>query len=188
MKVVIRDLTEENLKDAPKWSQHPFSCKYCLYWEYPEECIDPTKENREEVFKKKLEWLRKTRGDFGNCGKILYVDGVAAGYTQYAPPDFLPHSFSYPSGPPSQNAVLISCLFIPKEDFRGLGLGSLLLGNILDELKKREIGAVETFARRGKPDNPSGPVEFYLKNGFRVHKNSSEFPLMRLELSTTPHI
>lgn len=181
MKVVIRDLTEENLKDTPKFTGHPFSCKYCVYWEYPEE-FDQAKKVGEELLEKKLEWFKKTRGDFGNCGKILYVDGNAAGYAQYAPPEFLPNSFSYPSGPPSQNAVLISCLFIPGKDFRGLGLGSLLLKTILDELKKREFGAVETFARSGKANNPSGPVEFYLKNGFRIHKNSSEFPLMRLEL------
>ncbi|MCX7785984.1 MAG: hypothetical protein N2201_07195 [candidate division WOR-3 bacterium] len=44
MRVKIVNLTEENLLDAPQWDAHPVSCKYCIYWEYPEECIDPKKE------------------------------------------------------------------------------------------------------------------------------------------------
>jgi hypothetical protein len=46
----------------------------------------------------------------------------------------------------------------------------------------RGIRAVETFARKGQEDNPSGPVEFYLRNGFRVFRDDPEYPLMRLEL------
>ncbi len=59
-------------------------------------------------------------------------------------------------------------------------MGSQLLQNIIDDLKKREIEAVETFARKGKPDNPSGPVKLYLRNGFRIQKDDKEFPLMRI--------
>jgi hypothetical protein len=46
----------------------------------------------------------------------------------------------------------------------------------------RGFEAVETFARKNNPNNPSGPVEFYLKNGFRVLRDDPEFPLMKLEL------
>ncbi len=42
--------------------------------------------------------------------------------------------------------------------------------------------ALETFARRGDPENPSGPVDFYLTNGFKVRNDDLEFPLMRLDL------
>lgn len=49
------------------------------------------------------------------------------------------------------------CLFIPQEEFRKLGLGSQLLHNIIDDLRRKGIKAVETFARKSKPDNPSGP-------------------------------
>lgn len=182
MKIEVVNLTKENLKDAPEWESHPFSCKYCIWWEFPEECTDPTKEKKENVFKRKLEWLRNTNKIFGNCGKIGYVDGKPAGYAQYAPPKLLPHSADYESGPLSDDVVLISCLFIPQKGVRGLGLGTRILRSIIDDLRKREIEAVETFARKGKPNNPSGPVEFYLRNGFRIHKDDIEFPLMRLDL------
>jgi GNAT superfamily N-acetyltransferase len=182
MKTKIVNLTEENLRDAPEWETHPFSCKYCIWWEFPERCIDPAKEKKEEVIQKKLKWLRDTNRLFGNCGKILYVNDKGVGYSQYAPPKFLPHSADYQAGPPSKDAVLISCLFIPPREFRGLGLGSQLLQSIISDLRARRINAVETFARKSKTDNPSGPMEFYLRNGFGIYKDDKEFPLMRLEL------
>ncbi len=182
MKIEVVNLTEENLRGAPEWESHPFSCKYCIYWEFPEECIDPAMERKEDMIRKKLKWLRSTYQDFGNCGKMIYVDGKPAGYAQYAPPGLLPRSADYHSGLPSDDAVLISCLFIPHQEFRGLGLGSRLLQSIINDLRKREIRAVETFARKGKSNSPSGPVEFYLKNRFRIHKDDIEFPLMRLDL------
>ena len=53
---------------------------------------------------------------------------------------------------------------------------------MMDELRDRGTGAVETFARRSSADNPSGPIEFYLKHGFAVQKDDSDFPLVRLKL------
>ncbi|MEM2979776.1 MAG: GNAT family N-acetyltransferase [Thermoproteota archaeon] len=182
MHVEIVSLTEENLIDAPEWGEHPFSCKYCIYWEFPEECVDPSRESRERMLAKKLSWLRSVRNLFGDCGKIMYVDGKPVGYAQYASPKTLPLSAEYSSGPPSGDAVLISCLFIAHKEYRGRGLGKQLLQSIIEDLRKRGVKAIETFARRNNPDNPSGPVEFYLKNGFRIFRDDSEFPLMRLEL------
>ncbi|HIH96737.1 MAG TPA: hypothetical protein HA348_04550 [Thermoplasmata archaeon] len=182
MKIEVVNLTEENLRDVPEWESHPFSCKYCIYWEFPEECIDPAMERKEDRIRKKLKWLRSTYQDFGNCGKMLYVNGKSAGYAQYAPPRLLPRSADYHSGLPSDDAVLISCLFIPHQEFRGVGLGSRILQSIIDDLGKRETKAVETFARKGESNSPSGPAEFYLKNRFRIHKDDKEFPLMRLNL------
>jgi len=182
MKIDVVNLTEDNLRDAPEWDSYPFSCKYCIYWEFPEECIDPAKERREGIIRKKLRWLRDTNRVFGNCGKIIYANGKPAGYAQYAPGEFFPRSAYYKSGPPNHDAVLISCLFIPQREFRGIGLGNQLLQDIIGDLKRRRIKIVETFARKGKPDNPSGPVEFYLRNCFKIHKDDIEFPLLRLML------
>ena len=182
MNIRIANLTEDNLKDAPEWSGHPFSCKYCVYWEYPEECTDPATEQREEMFVKKLGWLQRVTKAFGVCGRLVYGDEEPVGYAQYAPPQYLPGSAGYAAEPPSDDAVLISCLFIPEAKSRGLGIGSQLLRSAIDELKKEKKRAIETFARRGNPDNPSGPVEFYLANGFQIHRDDKEFPLMRLDL------
>ncbi len=180
MNVEIVSLTEENLVEAPEREEYPFSCKYCLYWEFPEGCIELKR--KEDLLAKKLDWLRNARSSFGDCGKIMYVDGKPIGYAQYAPPKMLPLSAKYPSGPPSEDTVLIACLFIAQKEYRRLGLGRKLLQRIIEDLRKRGIKAVETFARKNDPNNPSGPIEFYLKNGFRVFRDDPEFPLMRLEL------
>ncbi|MEO0096391.1 MAG: GNAT family N-acetyltransferase [candidate division WOR-3 bacterium] len=181
MQIKIANLILGNLGDAPEWNSHPYSCKYCIYWEYPEECIDPEKEKKEKNLQKKIAWLKNTLIKFGNCGKILYVNKRPVGYAQYAPPEFLPNAFRYPIKP-DDDAVLISCLFIVQRDFRRIGLGTKLLQSIISDLLNRKIKAVETFARKNNPENPSGPVNFYLKNGFKIHKDDKEFPLMRLEL------
>lgn len=181
MKIEVVDLKEENLTDTPEWESHPYSCKYCIYWEFPEACVDPT-EKKEELIRKKLEWLRNTRKAFGNCGRIIYVNERPVGYAQYALPQFLPHSTDYQSGPPSKDAVLISCLFIPPRELRRTGLGSRLLQSISNDLRKRGVKAVETFARKSVAENPSGPMQFYVRHGFKICRDDREFPLMRLEL------
>ena len=179
----IASLTEANLTDAPEWDSHPFSCKYCIYWECPGECVDPATEQRQALLGKKRSWVQAVTKEFGTCGKLVYSDRQPVGYAQYAPPRYLPGSAGYASGPPSDDAVLISCLFIPQARYRKLGIGSQLLDSIIDELKReKKKRAVETFARRFRADNPSGPVEFYLKNGFVVHRDDGEFPLVRLDL------
>lgn len=58
----------------------------------------------------------------------------------------------------------------------------MLLNAILEDLEKRDIKTVEAIARKNNPENPSGPVEFYLANKFIIYKDDKEFPLVRLEL------
>lgn len=182
MNIEIVNLTEENLMDAPEWPAHPFSCKYCIYWEYSEEPADAKAQRKEEMLSRKLLWLRRTLKEFGNCGKLLYADGKGIGYAQYAPAVHLPNAAEYDSGPPTDDAVLIACLFIAQKPYGRSGLGRRLLHSIIDDLRTRGVRAIETFARKGDPENPSGPAQFYLRNGFRILRDDREFPLMRLDL------
>lgn len=180
--IEIVNITEQNLLDAPEWQGHPFSCKFCLSWEFPEECPDPMAEVKEERLKRKQEWLRQVNQEFGNCGKLVYVDRKAVGFAEFAPARFLPNAAEYQSGPVSDDAVLIPCLFIPEKKYQHRGLGSMLVQNILNELRSRGIKAVETFSRKSSSANPSGPVEFWQKHGFAILHDDPEFPLLRLEL------
>jgi len=182
MRIEIVNLTEENLVDAPEWPTYPFSCKYCTYWEYPEENAGSAAEKKAVMIQRKLAWLKRVNSEWGNCGKIAYSDGQPIGYAQYAPARYLPRSADYDSGPASEDAVLISCLFIPNRAFRGIGIGSRLLLSIVDDLRQRREKAIETFARKGSADNPSGPVELYLTQGFAIFRDDKEFPLARLNL------
>jgi len=181
LKIEILPLQEENMKDCPEWRNHPYSCKYCLYWQFPELTLNLTRE-KEKAFQEKLKWLQGVQDTFGNCGKLLYLDGKCVGFAQYAPPRFLPQVKDYSARPVSKDCVFISCLFIPERENQGKGLGKMILQSILEDLKERDFKAVETFPRRGSSENPSGPVEFYRIQGFKIIKDDPEFPLLRWEL------
>lgn len=172
----IKDITNENLDEIPE------PCKSCVYWEYPEGF---GKISVEEAFRKKKEWFKNALEGFGTCGKIAYVNEKPVAYSQYAPPKLLLQTESYGSKKldTSEGTIFLSCLFITSPKHRGKGLGSKILKEIISELKNRKFKALETFARVGSANNPSGPAEFFLRHNFHVkEKISSEYVLVRLEL------
>jgi GNAT superfamily N-acetyltransferase len=177
MDIRIAELSEKNVKDTFEWGIYPYSCKYCLYWECPEEALI-----KEEAFNKKVEWLRRVKKEFGDCGKLVYVDGKNIAYAQFAPSEFLPNINNYEAGVPDKEAVIISCLFVEDKNYRRMGIGRKLLSLIVDDFKLRGVKILETFARKGNSENPSGPCDFYIKKGFSIYKDDLEFPLMRLDL------
>jgi GNAT superfamily N-acetyltransferase len=110
------------------------------------------------------------------------LDDVPIGFVQYAQPKFFPRVKEYAAGPPTEDAVFLACLYVTDKDNRGKGVGTAMLENLITELKKTKVRAVETFARKSSADNPSGPLEFYLKHNFTIRNDKDDFPLVRLEL------
>jgi len=182
IEVDIEDIRKANLKDIPE------SCAGCVYWEFPKvfEKAKAEPQNKSELEVKKREWFEKTLEEFGTCGKIVYYDGKPIAYAQYAPSTRLPNINEYeskPVGTLEEGVVFLSCLYISDETMRGRGIGEMLVQNIIEDLRRRGFKAIETFASRSSANNPSGPMEFYVKNGFHIKdKSNPEFPLMRLFL------
>ena len=184
IEVQIEDIREENLRDIPA------SCSGCVYWEFPEEFEKAKKEKVEtqklELEEKKREWFVQTLKAIGTCGKIVYHEGKPVAYAQFAPSVWLPSINAYdskPVGKMEEGVVFLSCLYIADKTLRRRGLGDILLKAIIDDLKRRGFKTIETIARRGDPNNPSGPLEFYIKNGFTFKdKTNPDLPLMRLFL------
>lgn len=178
MKVSIEDITPENTKEIPD------PCKTCLYWENPtfKQSKELPQTEKAKYEAEKAAWFLKTLKEFGNCGKILYVDNKPIGYAQYSTANKLPNIREYRAeklGTTEESVAFISCLYISDKSFRGKGLGEKLLNEVIIDLKKRGFKAVETFARRGSANNPSGPIELYLRRGFKVkEKIDSDFPLL----------
>jgi len=170
----IEKVDESNFKDIPS------PCKYCLYWQtsvpFDEKMLKP------EMEREKQEWFSKVIGEFGNCAFIAYFSGVPIGFIQFAPPKYFPRVKDYASGPPSEDAVFLACLYIANKEARGKGLGTIMLKELLAELKKRKNKAIETFAAKKTPNNPSGPLRLYLKHGFKIKNDKDDFPLVRFEL------
>jgi GNAT superfamily N-acetyltransferase len=185
MRLIIKDIAAANFQDIPE------PCRGCVYWEFPEE-FDEAKqektrlEKRAEFEQKKLEWFTRTVREFGTCGKIAYCDGKPVAYAQFAPSRRLPntdHYKSHPVGKSEEGVVFLSCLYVTNKELRRKRIGETLLKNIINDLRSRGFKAIETFARSGNPENPSGPLEFLIKNGFTIKDQTNpEFPLVRLSL------
>jgi GNAT superfamily N-acetyltransferase len=178
----IEEIKKSNLKDIPE------PCRGCVYWEFPKEFEKGKKDPKKKLefeFKKR-EWFEQTTETFGTCGKIVYYEGRPIAYAQYAPSVRLPNINEYeskPVGKLEEGVVFLSCLYVNDETMRKKGVGETLLQNIIEDLKRKGFKAIETFARRSSANNPSGPMMFYLRNGFHIKdKTNPEFPLMRLYL------
>lgn len=184
-KIRIETLTEANVNDLPELEGPPESCSFCLYWEHPQEW-NRLQSNANECLKRKAAWIKTVTEGFGCGGKLLYHEDKCVGWGQFAPIEYLPAVADHPSGPVSPDAVLLSCLFIGNPRLRKKGLGTRLLKAIIAELKHKGVKALETIARKGNPENPSGPAEFYLKAGFKVLRDDKEYPLLRFDLLNPP--
>jgi len=172
----------QNVKDLPTFRLFPYSCQYCVYWESTDDFDENV--SKEKAQQLKSDWFRHVSKEFGDCGVIAYLENESVGYAQYALPKFFPRVRQYASGPPNNDSVFLACLYVPKRELRGKGIGRSLLDFVLSNLGKRGYSAIETFARRGLENNPTGPLEFYLKQGFSVVRECDEFPLVRKEFGT----
>ena len=183
MEIEIRDIDEQTIKQLLP------PCNSCLYWEAPEkygkdEKGEP-KTSKDEAIIIKQGWFKNTGSTFGSCGKILYIDGKAAGYIRYAPSHLFEKVTEYSQElfPPSPDALLLSCLHI-QSAYREKGLGTRLLQTVLEDLRGRGYQAVETYSR-DDANGSSGPTVLYLENGFRVLKKkkwkNAAYSLVRLD-------
>ena len=114
-------------------------------------------------------------------GRVALSGGKVVGFVQFGPPELFPRRLEYDCGPVSEEALFITCLFVDPGS-RGVGLARSLLEQAREVARDRGYTAVETFARRGSSNNPSGPIELYEACGFHVLRDGSEFPLVRLEI------
>ncbi len=166
----IAAIRSTNLKDIPE------PCKFCSYWESPFG-------GGETPSNLKREWFIAVLRNFGDCGKLIYVDGKPVAYSQYAPGFYFSKAKNYTAGPPSADAIFLSCLFVAP-DYRGKGYGKSALLEIVKSLNRKDFKAIETFGNKISKGKPSTPYEFYLKNGFYIVRDDKKFPLMRLDFKS----
>jgi hypothetical protein len=181
------NLTLDTLEDLPR------PCRQCVYWE-----LDPVAADRAcaagDPGLEKEAWVSQTLLEWGSCGKLLYVDGMSAGFVMYAPPAYVPRSMAFPTSPVSADAVLLMTSHVVPA-FAGGGLGRMLVQGVARDLTKRGIKAIEAFgdAKYGEADparrsgDGSGclaPADFFLSVGFKTVRPHPRYPRLRLELRT----
>jgi hypothetical protein len=173
----LASITLDNLDDLPS------RCRRCVFWE-----LDGVGQARAieagDAALEKESWVSNVLLQWGSCGKLIYVDGVAAGYILFAPPHYVPRSFAFPTSPVSADAVLMMNAHIIAE-FTGGGLGRMLIQGLVKDLTRRGIRAVEAFGDL-KPDGMScvTPAEYLLAVGFKTVRPHLRYPRLRLEVKT----
>ncbi|HEV2888869.1 MAG TPA: GNAT family N-acetyltransferase [Frankiaceae bacterium] len=173
----LASITLDNLDDLPR------RCRRCVFWE-----LDPVARTRAEEagdteFEKEA-WVSATLLEWGSCGKLVYVDGVPAGYVMFAPPAYVPRGVAFPTSPVSADAVLLTTGHVLPE-FSGMGLGRMLVQGVAKDLIRRGVKAVEAFGDKNW-ETPACvlPADYLLSVGFKTVRPHPRFPRLRLELKT----
>jgi hypothetical protein len=169
----VTGLTGVTLQDAP------VVCHECIWWQ--------TRAGR-SLDKRK--WIERAETEWGPWGTVYYdADGGVLGSMQYGPAELFPRAAELPAGPPSSDAVLVTCAYLVDRTSPWV-LQSLFLAAI-GEARDKGAKALETFAYR-YPEGESQyerfqvhktifPRDFLSDFGFRTVRTSGPVELVRLE-------
>ena len=156
-------------------------CHECIWWQ------SRTAGRRVD----KQRWIEKAESEFGAWGTVYYDDDRRVlGSMQYGPAGLFPLADELPAGPPSDDAVLVTCAYLLDRSSPWV-LQSLFLAAIADA-KDKSAAALETFAYR-YPEGQSDYERFLVHRtvfprdvladfGFRTVRISGPVELVRLEL------
>ena len=146
MSVRIRPLRLEVFEQLPKHARR------CVFWEVDPQTLDGGGCLADPEFEKEA-WLSMVMLEWGSCGQIATAavdspddaDEPCLGYVLYAPPRAVPRAQRFPTGPVSADAVLLTSMGV--EPGQPDGLSNLLIGQVVSELIRRGVRALEAFGR-----------------------------------------
>jgi len=152
----------------------------CVFWQ-----------SRGERAGAKDKWAERIEDDWGPWGTLYFDEGDRPlGFIQYGPAGHFPRASELPAGPPSDDAVLITCAYLVDAS-APWAIQSLFL-SVIGEARDRKAKAIETFAYR-YPEGESAyerflvhrtifPSDFLADLGFYPVRWDGEVALARLEL------
>ena len=158
----------------------PGVCHDCIWWQ-----------SRPGRATEKRRWIEKIEDDWGAWGAVYHDDdGRLLGSMQFGPTRFFPRAQELPAGPPSDDAILITCAYLVEPSTPWV-MQSLFL-TAIGEARERKAAALETFAYR-YPEGESAyerfevhrtvfPRDFLADFGFRTLRAQGRVELCRLEL------
>jgi hypothetical protein len=134
------------------FEQLPKHARRCVFWE-----VDPATLGDNQLADPEFEkeaWLSMVMLEWGSCGQVAMTvpdehslsEPSCLGYVLYAPPGAVPRARRFPTAPVSPDAVLLTSM--------GVELGHApddlphsLLAQVIDELVRRGVRALEAFGR-----------------------------------------
>lgn len=158
----------------------PSVCRACVWWQ--------SRGNKEAS---KPRWMERAEDEFGEWGTMyLDDDGRVLGSMQYGPAHLFPRAHDLPAGPPSDDAILVSCSYLVGDGTVWVEK-SLLLAAI-GEARDRGARALEAFAYRYRPGERTAerflvhrtvfPRDFLEEFGFVTLRTQGSVELCRLDL------
>jgi hypothetical protein len=169
----VAGLTGATLASAPS------VCHDCVWWQ-----------SRSGATTAKDRWREKAESAWGAWGTLyLDDDGRLLGSMQYGPSSLFPRSAELPAGPPSDDAVLVTCAYLADPSTPWV-MQSLFLAAIGDA-RDRGARALETFAYRYREGESQRerflvhrtvfPRDFLADLGFRTVRVMGLIELVRLD-------
>ena len=171
---LVAPLSEATLETAPG------VCHDCVWWQ---------SRGTRRIHKER--WIERAEEEWGSWGTVYRDDdGRLLGSIQYGPSHLFPRAAGLPAGPPSADAVLVTCAYLADTSMPWV-MQSLFLAAI-GEARDRDFACVETFAYRYHEGETAHarfrehrtvfPADFLEDFGFRVVRTSGRVGLARLEL------
>ena len=172
--MALAGLTRLTIEDAPS------VCHGCVWWQ-----------SRVGRSASKERWMEKAEDDWGPFGTLyLDDDGRLLGSMQYGPAELFPRAAELPAGPPSEDAVLVTCAYLADPSSPWV-MQSLFLAAIGDA-KDKGARALETFSyryvegesqyERFQVHKTIFPADFLADFGFLPVRSAGRVELARLEL------
>ncbi len=170
----VDGLTRGTLRSAPT------VCHECVWWQ-----------SRGTRVTNKERWIDRTEDDWGAWGTVYYDEhGRTLGSMQYGPAELFPRAAELPAGPPSPDAVIVTCAYLVDLSSPWV-MQSLFLAAIGDS-RDKGAKALEAFAYR-YPEGESAyerfqvhktifPRDFLSDFGFLTIRMLGRVELARLEL------
>jgi hypothetical protein len=158
----------------------PTPCVDCVFWQ--------TRGTRSTD---KARWAERMEDEWGGWGTLYFDEGDRLlGFIQYGPAEYYPRAQDLPAGPPSDDAVLITCAYLV--DLSTPWVMQSLFLSVIGEARDRGAKAIETFGYR-YPEGETAyerffvhrtifPSDFLADFGFHAFRWQGRVALARLEL------
>lgn len=139
---------------------------YCTACYYPKPSEYNNQSNRKKEYAK---WLINTGR---MCGYLAYEDNKVVGWVNANNKIY----FTSLSGTSHHENILSIVCFIVEKEYRGKGIATRLLQEIVNEAKKKGYSIIEAYPKqrvKSEYGQWNGPYEMYKKNGFDDFKTDT---------------
>jgi len=121
---------------------------------------------RKKAVEMKKRWLQHMLSKFKACGYIAHFKKEPVGFVEFVPGELANMLGIETNYPPKQTAEIL-CLHV-KKAYWGLKIGSKLIQRLINELPRAKYKFVEVTAYKSGVWHP---LDFYLKNNFKIVKD-----------------